>query len=1124
MINFAYHTKKLYGIVMKRLIAKLSILLIAAMALSLQFLPGLINHTAQAATANFGNTTIGTSTTTPGAGYKFGSVYNLSQAGTTVSFSWYTRGGSSTQKMMPVVYTVDSSGNPSTLVSKGAEVTIAAQKAAGWVTSTLPAVALAKGNYLLGLMSGPTGTQVFDYMTPTANAAYWNPNTYGSPTTVWGGINHENSAYSFYVTYTPSVVVSPPANTAAPGISGTSQIGQALTSSTGSWTNSPTSYSYQWQRCVGTTCSNIASAASSTYALISADVGNTIKVVVTATNSGGSGQASSAVTGTIQPAPATAPTNQTLPSVSGMAQIGQILTTNLGGWNGNPAPTLSVQWQDCQSSVCTNITGATAANYTVVVADGNNSLRVVVTAANSAGSSTANSAPTSVVAALVAPANQAVPVISGTAQAGQTLTATKGTWAGNPTPALGIQWQSCNGTTCTNIAGATNTSYTPANSDVGNTLQVVVTAQNSVDTATASSVPTAAVSAQPVVTTGTLGITAIGTTSSAAGSGYKFGTISSLSVAVVAKDFKWYVRGGTASQSFTPIIYNVDLMGNPYQLVATGAQVTVNVNQPAGWVTVNLPANTTLQPGRYLLGLLPGNAGSSAYNYYSPVPGTGVWNYNGPTPSQNWGVVNTEAQQWSFYIDYQTVGPVIAPTNQTPSSISGSPISGQTLSASTGTWANNPTSYTYQWQGCNNGTCTNIVGATQNSYVLAVSDVGNTIKAVIIASNSAGSATAVSAPTATISQPTGLTIESFTKYVIDPNPPGAIIEKVLADVNGDGKLDAVVGAEPSPSIPGSVGGIYWYEYPASGNISDPWIKHTILGGGNAYEDMQITDVDGDGHVDIVASVNGNIYWYKNPGTSTGNWTENLIGNGFGENTMRIVDIDGDGKLDVITSEYAFFQNSPTSWTSVKIAASDLGAALLDIGSGKGAINLVTTSPGPGFQIGWYRNPREVGGSARTDAWTFFPIGPSATGRSQTDTMQTGDFNNDGRMDVVAADSEDVPTGLRWFEAPTDRTQPWTLHVIDSTYQFAHKVQVADIDGNGTLDLVTAEQDQAAQKRVSVFYNDGSGNFTQQVLSNGAGHNITLGDIEGDGDIDIFNSGHGYFGAAHPLEIYINHRF
>jgi hypothetical protein len=96
---------------------------------------------------------------------------------------------------------------------------------------------------------------------------------------------------------------SSPANTALPAISGTAQAGQTLTASSGSWSGTqPISYAYQWQRCDsgGAGCGSIAGATASSYAVTSSDVGSTLRVAVTASNSAGSTTASSNATAVVQ--------------------------------------------------------------------------------------------------------------------------------------------------------------------------------------------------------------------------------------------------------------------------------------------------------------------------------------------------------------------------------------------------------------------------------------------------------------------------------------------------------------------------------------------------------------------------------------------------------------------------------------------------------------------------------------------------------------------------------------------------------------------------------------------------------------------------------------------------------
>ena len=84
-----------------------------------------------------------------------------------------------------------------------------------------------------------------------------------------------------------------PMNTAQPTLTGTAQVGHALTVQSGSWSGTnPIVLSYQWKRCDtgGANCSDIAGATTQIYTLASADVGATLRISVTATNSVGNSQ------------------------------------------------------------------------------------------------------------------------------------------------------------------------------------------------------------------------------------------------------------------------------------------------------------------------------------------------------------------------------------------------------------------------------------------------------------------------------------------------------------------------------------------------------------------------------------------------------------------------------------------------------------------------------------------------------------------------------------------------------------------------------------------------------------------------------------------------------------------
>ena len=108
--------------------------------------------------------------------------------------------------------------------------------------------------------------------------------------------------------HTIDQVIGPlPVSTTAPAISGTTTNGQTLSATTGTWTQSPEIYTYQWQNCdsTGAACTSIVGAASSRYTLKVGDIGDTVRVIVKAENSGGSAATSSAVSAVIAAVPTT---------------------------------------------------------------------------------------------------------------------------------------------------------------------------------------------------------------------------------------------------------------------------------------------------------------------------------------------------------------------------------------------------------------------------------------------------------------------------------------------------------------------------------------------------------------------------------------------------------------------------------------------------------------------------------------------------------------------------------------------------------------------------------------------------------------------------------------------------
>jgi hypothetical protein len=354
----------------------------------------------------------------------------------------------------------------------------------------LPAITgTAQSGYTLGVSTGtwdnnPTG-YTYQWQHGTTNIAGATASTYTLDATYAGEtircvVTATNAVGSVSATSNPTAaVVAYPVNTVLPVISGTVEVGQTLTASTGTWSNTPTSYSYQWQQ--GTT--DISGATSSTYVIYGAYGGSTIRCKVTATNAVGSATATSAST-----VPALGvPFITAAAVITGTAAQGQTLSVTTGTWAGTTPITFVYQWQHNN----TNISGATSSTYTIDGAYAGETINCIVSATNVYNSmvntGTYNAGPTATVTPLT-PVNSVAPTITGTAQNGQTLTASTGTWT-NYVASYTYQWQQ--GTT--NIAGATSSTYVLDATYVGVTIRCVVTATNVTGSASANSASTAAV-------------------------------------------------------------------------------------------------------------------------------------------------------------------------------------------------------------------------------------------------------------------------------------------------------------------------------------------------------------------------------------------------------------------------------------------------------------------------------------------------------------------------------------------------------------------------------------------------------------------------------------------------------
>ena len=278
--------------------------------------------------------------------------------------------------------------------------------------------------------------------------------------------------------------------TGVPVITGTAQAGETLTADTTGIADADglngATFTYQWIANDGTADTDIVGATDSSYTLVAADEGKTIKVEVSFTDDAGNGETlTSTATSSVAARPNSAATGA--PTISGTAQVGEALTADtsgIGDADGLTNVSYSYQWIRNDGSSGTDITDATDSTYTLVAEDVGNTIKVRVSFTDDAGSdetltSTETEAVSFAVQQQVAnnPATGA-PTFSGTTQEDRNLWAATSGIAdadGLTKVSYSYQWIRNNGTSDTDITDATESWYFLVSDDVGQTIKVKVT-------------------------------------------------------------------------------------------------------------------------------------------------------------------------------------------------------------------------------------------------------------------------------------------------------------------------------------------------------------------------------------------------------------------------------------------------------------------------------------------------------------------------------------------------------------------------------------------------------------------------------------------------------------------------
>ncbi len=348
----------------------------------------------------------------------------------------------------------------------------------------------------------------------------------------------------------------------------------------------------------------------------------------------------------------------------------------------------------------------------------------------------------------------------------------------------------------------------------------------------------------------------------------------------------------------------------------------------------------------------------------------------------------------------------------------------------------------------------------------------------------------------------------FATYVIttDANEAASVF---AADIDGDSDTDVISASSRDDKIA-------WHEN--DGSETPGFTSRTITVSADGATSVFAADLNGDNHTDILsASENDDkVAWHENDGSQNPSFTTHVITtDALGASSVSAIDVNGDSNTDILS---ASFQDDTVAWyqhdgssdplfvetplTEPSLTPDAESVYATDI-NGDGAPDLLSASSSlsasPGRKIAWYENN---GGD--DPSFTAHPISTDADGAA---SVFGADVDGDTDTDILSAFESDGK--IIWFENDGNEDPSFTSHTITTTAEGARSIYAGDVDRDGDLDIFSAS---TFDDTITWYENSGTQNpnFTSRTITADADRprSVYLADIDGDGDTDILSAASG----------------